>query len=320
MYPAGASHICACKGEHISQGMTDRGQLVYTAWEMAGYEDLTTMQMPSSIPDRIQVARAITKQIVEALALLSMFNPPIIHHDMKGENVMVTGNLDEGFHVKIIDFGCFIPATEDMKSSESIGDYIYMPPEHSPSCAFADPPSSLDMYAVGRIHMELICPELLQHGDWYPIDGPTPAVEFIIQAMQRTCPGLFAADVLDLIALDLSLIQSCLHADPHERPTPLAVVEKLSMLGGKSSLVHEKVAFTEGDMVEMLINMEWVQSVVKKASEDTYDLEACDEHGCSAYTHVDPALVKAAGEIPSIQVPDVSPRSSWFEFQIQMYK
>jgi serine/threonine protein kinase len=330
IYPPGASRICECKGEHVSQRFTGPNETVYTVWEMAGYEDLTTMEKPTNLRMRIQVARAITKQIAEALALFSMVNPPIIHHDLKSQNVVVSGSLYEGFDVKIIDFGCFIPATRDMQNSLSFGDHIYMPPEHTVSCAFAYPASSFDMYALGVIHMELICPEL-KHKNWaYASDGSKPTVEMIMQAMERKCPELFTADVADLVAPDLTLIQSCLRTAPHERPTPMDVVEKLS--NSLSFRPREQVAFREGDMVEMLINSKWVRCFVENVTDQTYDIDVCEDadRPCTTIEDVDPAYVKAVVEVcdddievacdilqdTDVDVAGVRPGSELFDYQM----
>merc|ERR1719265_254904 len=99
-----------------------------------------------------------------------MFDPAVIHHDFKADNIVISGDSEapESDHgVKVIDFGCYVMADVYTKHSQSIGDPTYMPPEHSLSNAFDNPPSSFDMYGAGLIHMELLCPAL-QQDDWDP--------------------------------------------------------------------------------------------------------------------------------------------------------
>jgi len=318
LYPSGASHICECKDEHISPGIANPNDVMYTVWESGGHEDLKTLKLPESLSDRVRVARTITKQVAEVLVLLSMFDPPIIHHDLKPDNIMIKGNLQEGFDVKVIDFGCFIPASEEMRTSISMGDEKYMPPEHAWECAFADPPSSLDMWALGLIHMQLICPEYTTE-HWYPADGSAPVAATVMQGLRQHCPDMVAYDDLQLIAKDMQLIQSCLSLKPSDRPQPGTVVELLtSFLEGMGSDLsnREKTTFKKGDSVEMLSNGQWSQGVVLEALNDAYDIWTsipCDGDGCSTFTDVQPAHVKRSSGGPYVlDVKDVRPTADMF--------
>jgi hypothetical protein len=314
LYPPGASRMCECLQEHIAQGMSNVDQPLYTVWEMAGKDDLTTLPLPPNLADRVQVARAITKQIAEGLVLLSMFNPPIIHHDLKPANIVVKGSLAEGFDVKIIDFGCFLPATESMMRSSSMGDEKFMPPEWGTEMAFAEPATSFDIWALGLIHLQMIAPEFTPEV-WYPTDYSyaAPTGDTIFLWLQHTQPHLFEEENFNIIMEDLNFIESCLRDLPTERTTPIQAVDRLSKLlseAGATSLVHEEMAFKAGDIVEMLVDAKWVECVVTKSGQATYDMRFCDERGCRMYNDVDPAAVKGkAGAKPKLYVPD----SSWFK-------
>jgi len=314
LYPPGASRMCECLEEHIAQGMSNVDQPLYTVWEMAGKDDLTTLPLPPNLADRVQVARAITKQIAEGLVLLSMFNPPIIHHDLKPANIVVKGSLAEGFDVKIIDFGCFLPATESMMKSSSMGDEKFMPPEWGTEMAFAEPATSFDIWALGLIHLQMIAPEFTPEV-WYPTDYSyaAPSGDTIFLWLQHMQPQLFEEENFNIIMEDLNFIESCLRDLPTERTTPIQAVDRLSKLlseAGATSLVHEEMAFKAGDIVEMLVDTKWVECVVTKSGEATYDMRFCDEKGCRMYNDVDPASVKGkTGAKPKLYVPD----SSWFK-------
>jgi len=313
LYPSGASHICACKDEHISEGITNPNGLMYTVWEKAGREDLTTLKLPAKLEDRVQAARSITKQVAEVLTLLSMLDPPLIHHDLKPDNIMVSGEFSEGLDVKLIDFGCFIPATEEMRTSISMGDPIFMPPEHYWDNAFADPPSSFDIWALGLIHLQLICPEYT-HDKWYPGDA-APTAESVMQGLQLHCKDMFDHDKFEMIAEDLHLIERCLSLEPSARPKPSEVVERLAanLYGTASS--KEVTTFNEGDAVEMLVDGEWKRGIIAKAGVKTYDIGLCDDGGATiyySYTDVEPGHVKAVGKAITIDVPDVRPSTDMF--------
>jgi hypothetical protein len=318
LYPSGASRICECLEEHVAQGMTNLDDPLYTVWQMAGKYDLTTLPLPRNLIDRAQAARAITKQIAEGLVLLSMFNPPIIHHDLKPANIVVKGSLAEGFDVKIIDFGCFLPATEAMMKTSSMGDEKFMPPEWGTDLAFAEPATSFDMWAVGLIHLAMIAPEFTPDL-WYPKDYTyaAPTGDTIFLWLRHTQPHLFEEDQFQIIMEDLNFIESCLRTAPGERATPIQAVDRLSQLlseAGATSLVHEDMAFKAGDIVEMLLDAKWVECVVTKPGEATYDIRFCDEKGCRMYHNVDPASVKGKSlSEPKLYVPD----SSWFKEPIQ---
>jgi len=85
--------------------------------------------------------------------------------------------------------------------------------------------------------------------------------------------------------------------------------------------------FKEGENVEMLVNMEWVQCTVSKAAKETVDIvmdrvvcvdddvndEDCDPTKMTikkiTISDVDPARVKAVEEKPQLNVGDLRPGS-----------
>jgi serine/threonine protein kinase len=261
-YPVGASRICECKGEFIKQGMTNKDNVMYTVWEMCG-KDMTKLrkELGSFAPkDRQIAARMMTKQVIEAVSLLSMFNPALIHHDMKADNAVVLGSLEEGYQVKLIDFGCFVRASPGNKYSQSIGDPDYMPPEHSvTSRAFEDPPSSFDIYGVGLIHMELLCPAL-ENTDWSPMAQMTQAMMMMGQKpvlsmstienkMKARCPELFSRSFDGAsISEDLDLIKQLTRQRPSARLAPAAALQHAALVATVDRVAP--LQFRQGDRVE----------------------------------------------------------------------
>jgi serine/threonine protein kinase len=262
-YPVGASRICECKGEYIKQGMENKDNVMYTVWEMCG-KSLTKLRTELgsfSAADRQQAARLMTKQVLEGIYLFSMFSPKLIHHDMKADNAVVLGSLEEGYEVKLIDFGCFVRASPGNKHSQSIGDPDYMPPEHTMYKAFEDPPSSFDSYGVGLLHMELLCPAL-QTTDWSPaqamranprlmMTGQKVVLSMITikKAMMKRCPELFSSDVNGgAITDDLDLIEKLTYLTPARRLLPEVALEHNAMQATADTKI--KLEFGPGDKVE----------------------------------------------------------------------
>lgn len=312
IYPVGSGRICECKHEYIKQGMANKDNVMYTVWEMCG-TSMTKLRKDLgsfSASDRQKAARLLTKQVVEGINLFSMFNPQLIHHDMKADNAVVLGSLEEGYKVKLIDFGCFVRATPQNKYSQSIGDPDYMPPEHSVSSkAFEDPPSSFDIYGTGLIHMELLCPAL-ENTDWSPVRMMTPEMmmfgqkphltkDNVVLALKKRCPELFK---LKDFNLDLDLISGLTEVIPWKRFLPSTALEQPAMLTAFDQAT--RMEFAMNDKVEYYSSTEgyWVPCVICKVDKiaGTYDL--CREVKFSYElfrTSVDHSRVRAEARIDS---------------------
>jgi serine/threonine protein kinase len=90
---------------------------------------LATMQSKSKTPWKPELSTALSWscQLMEAIAFLHSFDPPIIHRDVKPSNVMVSNDLSL---VKLVDFGLCTPDPRDSrKMSGKTGSYRYMAPE-----------------------------------------------------------------------------------------------------------------------------------------------------------------------------------------------
>lgn len=230
MNAPGASRICSCDAEYITPGMTtNKDAVMYTVWEMCGksMEKLRVDMETLSPSKRIEVARHLTKQLLQGVALMQMFNPPLIHHDMKPDNTVVRGDINDiaSLEVKLIDFGCYVSASPENKRSQSTGDPKYMPPELSQTIAF-DNAKTFDMWGVGLTHMELLCPAL-EKEDWCPFAmyeqeakfnrfarPPAFNIEKCKAGIKKRCAGITSR-----AAEDIAFITSCTQHSSHSRPT-----------------------------------------------------------------------------------------------------
>jgi serine/threonine protein kinase len=76
---------------------------------------------------RINEAIDIEKDICRGLSKLHMTEPPIIHRDIKLQNIMV--EIEKGIRAKISDFGLVRNVDAKTKITEAAGTLFYMPPE-----------------------------------------------------------------------------------------------------------------------------------------------------------------------------------------------
>ena len=110
---------------------------------------------------RFEEARTLTRQMLEGLSLFMTFNPPLIHHDLKPANVCVSAT-----GIKIIDFGAVVLGTPTAQREPAFATPLYQPSEAGSYRSFDFPVHSYDVYAVGLIYMQMLCPTL-QDSDWY---------------------------------------------------------------------------------------------------------------------------------------------------------
>jgi len=241
---------------------------------------------------------------MQALQFFSTLHPALIHHDMKGDNVVVKGDREAGFEIKVIDFGCFVYATAANQRSLQQGDPKYMPQEFSPDpmrpVAFEQPPSSFDIYGAGLIHMELICPKL-ELSDWYTAAHPPTPISFtnIKSKIQLRCPELSRKT-----DQDLALIQNLIQRSPASRLTPSAALAHQALnpttrdrdLSGLATSSTSR-SFRVGDLVEYRSSSQtlgWIKCIVKivhRSQGLTYDVVYPD--GRKLREYVDPTKLRA---------------------------
>jgi hypothetical protein len=184
-----------------------------------------------------------------------------------------------------------------------------MPPEHSvTSRAFEDPPSSFDIYGVGLIHLELLCPAL-ENTDWSPAQQMTHAMMMMGQkpvlsmrqvqsALMTKCPELFSpgfngSDIFQ----DFDLIQQLTRQTPSKRLTPEEALKHVAMEETHDRLV--RMQFAVGDRVEYysVSRGGWVPCIVSEVDNKNgwYNLaEEIDGQLHALKAQADPAKVRGA--------------------------
>jgi serine/threonine protein kinase len=97
------------------------------------------------------IAMRIQKQICAGLSAAHSQKPPIIHRDVKPQNILLT-DTESGFTVKVADFGLAKNIDPKLRMVSAAGTLLYMPPE---GFHHYETPAS-DVYSAGIIFYEML--------------------------------------------------------------------------------------------------------------------------------------------------------------------
>ena len=162
----------------------------------------------------------VFRQVIQALAYLHSQNPPLVHHDLSPNNVLLNVL---SFVTKVSDFGmsrAINPSVLSRKSSIK-GTLAFMAPE-----ALHDPPrynEKLDVFSFGNIIITTLTHE-------WPNPGPPKRYEgdqvFGLTELQRRdrYVEMFTAQEKQLF---LPTVTQCLQDQPSKRPSSVMLVREL---------------------------------------------------------------------------------------------
>ena len=162
----------------------------------------------------------VLRQVTQALAYLHSQNPPLIHHDLSSNNVLL--NV-VSYMTKVSDFGmsrAINPSVLTRKSSIK-GTLAFMAPE-----ALHNPPrynEKLDVFSFSNVILHTVTHE-------WPNPGPPTRYEgeiFVgLTELQRReqCVELFTAQEKQLF---LPIVRQCLENRPDKRPSSVMLVQEL---------------------------------------------------------------------------------------------
>jgi len=136
-----------------------RDRLFYLVQQLAEGQSFTTLIENGWRPNEAEV-KAITEQILEILIYLQEFSPPIIHRDIKPQNIVYqtesnqdkpSGNSNSLF---LVDFGAVQDVYHNSMTGGStiVGTYGYMAPEQFRGQALL----STDLYGLGATLIYLL--------------------------------------------------------------------------------------------------------------------------------------------------------------------
>ena len=162
----------------------------------------------------------VLRQVIQALAYLHSQNPPLVHHDLSPNNVLL--NV-VSFVTKVSDFGmsrAINPSALSRKSSIK-GTVAFMAPE-----ALHDPPQyneTLDVFFFGNIILSTLTHEWPSPSPPTKYDGDQLVALSELQRRERYV-AMFTAQEKQLL---LPTVTQCLENRPDKRPSSVVLAKEL---------------------------------------------------------------------------------------------
>ena len=162
----------------------------------------------------------VLRQVTQALTYLHSQNPPLVHHDLSPNNVLL--NV-ASFVTKVSDFGmsrAINPSVLSRKSSIK-GTLAFMAPE-----ALHDPPQyneKLDVFSFGNIILSTLTHEWPNPGPPNQFQGDQLVASNELQRRDRYV-AMFTSQEKQLI---LPTVRQCLENRPDKRPSSVVLVREL---------------------------------------------------------------------------------------------
>jgi len=146
--------------------------------------------------------------IINGVSYMHAFQPCIIHRDLKSANLLV----DEHFNIKISDLG--LARIKEEKTMTIVGTVAWTSPEILRGKRYNE---RVDVYSFGIILWELITREIPHKELQYFEVINRVTTDILRPSIPKDCPPLYK-----------SLMESCWHDDPTQRPASGEVLERLS--------------------------------------------------------------------------------------------
>eukprot|EP00929_Paragymnodinium_shiwhaense_P026526 TRINITY_DN15775_c0_g1_i6.p1 TRINITY_DN15775_c0_g1~~TRINITY_DN15775_c0_g1_i6.p1 ORF type:complete len:446 (-),score=118.07 TRINITY_DN15775_c0_g1_i6:552-1889(-) len=283
--PKGASRICGCYREHVSDAEDKPHRPVFLVQELCGtslqkyYFDNKKM----SRSEQVAEARSLTAQMLEGVRFLNSLETPVVHHDLKPDNV----NVMEDGAVKIIDWGGMVKGTKENMYKGTAFTKGYAPPEalsYEVSFYVSDDNKahSYDTYAVALMYLDMLKPtdDYIRDRFYYrPLQQP-----FINQLIEKAN----GPQALKDLHKDIAVIEAALAPEAKNRPEPGYLRDLMrKTLGVHTPDVEEPPevkCFQQNAEVEYwsVSHAKWVpcavsSSTVNKEGKCIYDLVSLDK-------------------------------------------
>lgn len=167
----------------------------------------------------------ILYEIALGVNFLHNMNPPLLHHDLKTQNILLDGEL----HAKIADFGLSkwrqlsVSKGSGSKPSEMVGTVIYMPPEEYEPSKSRRADVKHDMYSYAIIMWEVLSRQI-------PFEEVTNHLQIMFSVLRGSRPDVtlesLSAHIPNRETL-IGLMTSGWAANPDERPSFLKCLIEL---------------------------------------------------------------------------------------------
>ena len=170
------------------------------------------------IPVRWVVVKKWMRDILKGLEYLHTQDPPIVHRDVKCDNVFI--DKSQG-HIRIGDLGLARHRSEEEQNLTVLGTPAFMAPE-----MFAEGGTygtKIDIYAAGMVLIEILTQE-------YPYMECNSTPQVMKAIIEGTEPK-----VMELIQYDpaLEFINACRMIDPERRPSATELLKSNNFIAGK---------------------------------------------------------------------------------------
>ncbi|KAI9364393.1 kinase-like domain-containing protein, partial [Zopfochytrium polystomum] len=183
-----------------SRGNDDR-ERVYFITELMTSGTLKSYVRKLKGPVKPKVLKNWCRQILSGLEYLHSRNPPVIHRDLKGDNIFVNGNNGQA---KIGDLGLATMMKTDRLSSV-LGTPEFMAPELYDESY----DEKVDIYAFGMVVIEIVTKE-------YPYSECQNQAQIYKKVTAGVKPAAFHKVVDESTK---NFIEQCIRFDPTERPS-----------------------------------------------------------------------------------------------------
>ena len=178
----------------------------------------------------------ILRQVAQALSYLHSRSPPLVHHDLSPNNILLN---EVSLVTKVTDFGMSraLDSSRMTRKSSMKGTLAFMAPE-----ALHSPPKydeKLDVFSYGNVTMTMVTHK-------WPEPGPPTRYEgdklLAVNELQRREQYLIAFSPTEK-ALFFPIISFCLENRPSRRPTSLQLVAQMKQIeASHPSIAHSREA------------------------------------------------------------------------------
>ena len=173
------------------------------------------------LPNKVYILR----QVAQALGYLHSRKPPLVHHDLSPNNIL----LKEGsLQAKVTDFGMtrILDSSRMTRKSSVKGTPAFMPPESQNVEELPRYNDKLDVFSYGNVIVTVTTHMWPNPGPATKLKGKQLIAVSEIQRRKRYI-DFFTPKESELF---LPVVQACLQNDPSERPTSNQLVAQMSKI------------------------------------------------------------------------------------------
>ena len=205
------------------------------------------------LPDKICVLR----QVAQALSYLHSLSPPLVHHDLSPNNVLLNCI---SLQAKVTDFGmtrALDPSKMTRKSSVK-GTQAFMAPE-----ALVEPPKydeKLDIFSYGNVIVTTVTHQWPNPGPYNRVEGGKLVAVSEFQRRQHYI-AQFSQEEGTLLR---PTVRFCLENRPNERPTSIQLVNQMKQI--EASLPQEVHSGKSAIMVQLHRQLRGKESELQECS------------------------------------------------------